>query len=237
MGEDLVVEVRVATGSVPEWASKVISEQEIDELDKVISQLERECQAEVVPVIASQSLPALHLRRWVMTLLTLFTLTVLLVWVEFWGWVTLQKFIAVLITGLFLSAVAAIKLGSSAWVLRWVTHPKDIESFVWQRAELEFYRHRMHDTRQRSGLLLFVSLAEKKTVILVDPAVTSYIPKELMKGCVEDIAKGAAGGHLYNGLVNAIERLRPTLLERWPAGERDLDELSNRVRFVGPLSS
>jgi putative membrane protein len=229
---DLVEEVPVEVGNVPEWAANYISQEQALAVSKVIQKEESNSSAEIVTVVARSCSPSGHLPRIVFIILLLLETIFIVSWIQLVGWLTLPKIITVVAGGLVFVAWLTLRFSRADWVVRLLSHTKDIERLVWERAELEFYRHKMDQTHKKSGALIFISLQEKRAVLLTDPQVDAKLPDGLVKSCVDDMTRGAAEGQLSAGIIDAIERLTPEFIQRWPKSSTDSDELSNHVRFV-----
>jgi putative membrane protein len=103
---------------------------------------------------------------------------------------------------------------------------------VHRRAEAAFLEEGVFDTRDRTGILLFVSLMEHRIEVLGDAGINKVVqPKEWVE-VVERIRRGVKSGHLADGLVLAIG-MCGDLLHRRGVGLRDddTDELSDDVRL------
>ncbi|MDX1419800.1 MAG: hypothetical protein R3181_07535 [Rubricoccaceae bacterium] len=102
---------------------------------------------------------------------------------------------------------------------------------VHRRAESAFLEEGVFDTRDRTGILLFVSLLEHRIEVLGDEGINKVVAPEEWVEVVERIRRGVRSGHLADGLVDAIG-MCGELLHRSGVGIRDddTDELSDDVR-------
>jgi putative membrane protein len=107
-----------------------------------------------------------------------------------------------------------------------------LDRAVRQRAARAFVEEEVFDTQRRTGVLLFVSLFERRIEVLADAGIHSRLGAEPWQELVERIRDGIAGGRPTNGLVAAIERCGE-LLERAgvDTGPEDANELSDDVRL------
>ena len=102
---------------------------------------------------------------------------------------------------------------------------------VHRRATLAFVEEEVFDTRDRTGILLFVSLFEHRIEVLGDAGINAKVQQEEWFEVVDLIRDGILAGDLASGLEAAIERCGDLLHRRGVAlREDDTDELSDEVR-------
>lgn len=92
----------------------------------------------------------------------------------------------------------------------------------------EFTARGLSGTRARTGVLIYLALAEHHAEIVADAAVRARVPDETWGGIVTDLATAAGHGALGPGLIAAIERVGAVLATELPAGP-GRNELPNRV--------
>jgi len=106
-----------------------------------------------------------------------------------------------------------------------------LDETVHRRALQSFVEEEVFDTRDRTGILLFVSLQEHRIEVLGDTGINEHVRPDDWAEVVGRIRKGIRNDNLTDGLVEAIE-MCGRLLERRGVGARpdDENELSNTVR-------
>jgi putative membrane protein len=99
------------------------------------------------------------------------------------------------------------------------------------RAWEAFVREEVFKTRERTGILLFVALLERKVVVLGDAGINARVAPGDWEGVVERIVAGLREGKAGDGMVDAIRQCG-VLLERQGVARRgdDTDELTNDLR-------
>ena len=95
-------------------------------------------------------------------------------------------------------------------------------------ARHEFAAHGLTATRGRTGVLIYVALAERYAEIVADAAVRARIPDGEWRVVLADLLAAAGCGELGPGLVAAVERVGGVLEAALP-GDGAGDELPNRV--------
>jgi putative membrane protein len=107
-----------------------------------------------------------------------------------------------------------------------------IDETVHRRAAEAFVAEEVFNTRERTGILLFVSLFEHRIVVLGDSGINAKVAAEEWIEVVDLVRAGIRAKTLAAGLADAIGRCGE-LLERRGVEIRadDTDELSDDVRF------
>ncbi len=211
------------------WIGKYLSEAEVQGISSLIAQAEAKSQGEIVPMIVRRSSAIGHVRM----LLTLF-LSVLFFVIEIpsQGFFANHWFITLSPLVVFVFwAVAGILAKIPSWQ-RILTSEADKNQQVWQRAELEFSRHKMQNTIQQTGILIFVSVMERKAVILADLGISQSTPPETWKNLVEELTIHLKAGHWGKGFEKAIQEAGKILAEKIPAQQHDSNELANHLRIL-----
>jgi putative membrane protein len=114
-------------------------------------------------------------------------------------------------------------------VQRWLTTAGDRALQAGMRAEVEFYEHGLQHTAGGTGILLFVSLMERRAVVLADKSISDLLPAETWNEVIELLLSGLRKGDLAAGFVKAIERCGEILARHFPRQGSDNDELRNAL--------
>jgi len=117
---------------------------------------------------------------------------------------------------------------SSAVLLRWLAPEEELDLRVARAARSAFLEHEVFNTRDRSGVLLFLSLLERRVVVLGDSGIDAVVAPEEWSEIVAGIVAGIRAGRPAEAVVEAVERCG-TLLQRTGLERRvdDRDELDN----------
>ena len=114
---------------------------------------------------------------------------------------------------------------------RWLAGADRLDRTVHQRAMAAFVEEEVFNTRDRTGILLFVSLLEHRIEVLGDTGINQRVAPDDWIGVVERIRAGIRNENLTVGLVDAIgmcgDLLESSGVEIRPD---DTNELPNRVR-------
>lgn len=96
-------------------------------------------------------------------------------------------------------------------------------------AEKEFYKLNMHNTRDKTGILLFLLLNERQFYILADKGIYEKVEEGTWQKVRDEIQLHFHGGKFPEGLILGIERVGKILSEYFPVKADDTNELSNKI--------
>ena len=96
-------------------------------------------------------------------------------------------------------------------------------------AEKEFYRLNMHQTRDKTGILLFFLLGERQFYILADEGINEKVSGDVWAKISKDIQQNFKNGYFSQGIIKGIESVGELLSEYFPIKPDDKNELTNRV--------
>lgn len=84
-------------------------------------------------------------------------------------------------------------------------------------------------TATRTGVLLYLSLAEHQAEIVADEAIHAKVPSERWGIAMAGLVDALKAGRPADGIVTAIAQIGATLAETFPRTGRDPDELPDRL--------
>lgn len=190
---------------------------------------EQQTNAEIVPMIASRSgfyRDAQH-RAGIALALSVLTilLTTDLLWLP-WGWHASNA--AWLVLATILAYGGGVWIGTFVPIIRLLTSTARMQGKVKLKAERAFTQHAVSQTRERTGVLIMVSLLEHQIYVLPDPSLLRRVPVERWS----QVAQAAFGrlktGDIVGGLCQSIDTCGMLLAEICPGRPGDNpDELPN----------
>lgn len=101
-----------------------------------------------------------------------------------------------------------------------------------ERAHQLFLDLGLASTRERTGVLFFVSVAERYVEIIADQGVTQVIGDDVWQKTVARFTARVRAGQVTEGFLEAIESSGTLLAERLPRRQDDIDELPNRLLIL-----
>ena len=100
---------------------------------------------------------------------------------------------------------------------------------VYRSAVEQFLAHNVHTTTERTGILLYVSLAEKRVELVADSGINDKIEPSEWQGIVDNLTAAIAKDDLAQGLADAIQRCGENLTQHFPADTPNKNELSDHI--------
>ena len=98
-----------------------------------------------------------------------------------------------------------------------------------RHAREQFFLQKLHETEGRTGILIFVSVAEHYVEIIVDTAVADVVDDQVWNETVEEFIQHVRKGDISKGFESTIEHCRQIVWEHFPAPEGRPDELPNHL--------
>lgn len=117
-------------------------------------------------------------------------------------------------------------------VKRLLIPKEELAAAVASRASAAFLEQEVFKTRERTGILIFVALFERRVAVLGDSGINAKVEQGDWDAVVAEIVAGIRAGRPGAALARGIE-MCGSLLERHRVERRtdDTDELDDRLRF------
>ena len=84
-------------------------------------------------------------------------------------------------------------------------------------------------THGRTGVLIYLSLAERRAEIVADEAIAAHVAPEMWGEAMATLVGGIRRGDAAAGLVGAVEQVGAILARHLPRAEDDVNELPDRL--------
>ncbi len=98
-----------------------------------------------------------------------------------------------------------------------------------EAAAREFIRRGLTRTREKTGVLIYIALAERHAEILADTGIADRVDADVWRGIIADLTAAIRDGRIADGLAAAIRRAGAILEEHVPPRLDDEDELPNKI--------
>jgi putative membrane protein len=190
---------------------------------EAIRAAERRTVGEVLPVVVERSDPH-PAAEWLAALVFLLTGTAALLphlpWQEPRVFLLVQLGFGALGFGLT-RAMPAFK--------RMFVFERRAELVAEEQAFQEFYANGLQRTPRATGVLVFVSLFERRVVVLADEGIAAQVDPQTWGQVDEVVLAGIRRGSLADGLVEGVARVGEVLAGPFPRGEDDPNEIPDRL--------
>ena len=114
--------------------------------------------------------------------------------------------------------------------LRFALLPRDILNRVAHRRAVEqFLAQNMHTTEGRTGVLIFVSVAERYAEIIADTGIHTRLPQSDWQAIVDRLTGEIGAGSPADAFIHAIEAVGAHLARHFPPGSDEKGALPDRL--------
>jgi len=96
----------------------------------------------------------------------------------------------------------------------------------------EFAARGMTATRDRTGLMIYVALAERYAEIVTDTGISAAIEDRHWRGLIDRLIASIEAERLAHGLAEIVTGAADSLAARFPPSPDDRDELANKVVVI-----
>ena len=199
----------------------LLTEPELQQVAEAIERVERDTDAELVTVLAAQADDDRYIPLLWASLLALLLPGALLF---FTGWLAAWQLLLVQwLTFIVLAAIFRLPSLTSRLIPRSVRH--------WRACNLarrQFIELNLHHTEGGTGMLIFVSEAERYVEILVDRGISSRIDNSAWESIVATFTENVRNGRVLEGFLSCIDACGSLLKQQVPA-THERNELPNRL--------
>jgi len=210
----------------PGWARHVLGDDGAERIETAIAEAESHTSGEIVPILVRRSSTVGHvsLVGFTLLLLGMFLIDLPAILADLGGpyWIWLGAC-------WLLAGGLALGLQRLDIVQRLLTPRLDQMQQVNLRAQIEFYELGISQTRDRTGILLFVSLMEHRAVVLADHSIAEKLDADVWQELVDLMIRGVKRGDLAAGMTEAVQRCGELLSAHFPIAENDTNELRDHL--------
>jgi len=208
------------------WSDKILGSADREAISAKIAEVEHKTSGEIIPMVVYGSIRPGQLP--LVIGLSLFSIFLLMDW-HFWlSQMILSTFVVA--PGAFVVCyVVGHVLSRSLKVQRLLTPKSEQWAEVQERAVMEFYQSQFDHTKRKTGILLFVSYAEHKVVVLADKGISSKVPDSTWNEVVNILTSHIKQGQWRDGFLKAIDECGRHLIAHFPPAATNTDEIPNNI--------
>lgn len=200
---------------------RLFSAEDERRISEAIANAERQTSGEIVVVVAAQSDGYHYVPPLVAGIVSLLVPWVLI-------YFTQLDLVSIYLIQLVVFAVVTAALMPAS--IRIALVPPSIKRLhAHRRAVEQFLVQNLHTTAGHTGVLIFVSVAERHAEILADTAIDSRVPAGTWKAIIDDLTAAIGKGQPADGLVAAIAAVGQHLERHFPPDARDRNELPDHL--------
>lgn len=210
-------------------AQQFLSDQDREKIIQTVREVELETAGEIVPMVVSRSYsyPMADVIGGMV-----FALPVSLILSYFiggWLWIGNQNmwlFLGIL-TLCFMAFHQTCK--HLPWLKRMFISQREIEEEVEEAASVSFLREGLYQTRNRTGILIFISVFERQVWILGDQGINSKVSKDQWDRIIRMITDGIKQKNQAAAICQAVKAAGKLLKTHFPIRPDDQNELKNLI--------
>ena len=102
---------------------------------------------------------------------------------------------------------------------------------VLDRAAWLFKKLDMHKTKERNGVLIYLSINDRKFAILGDSGINKVVPEGFWNQIKENMINHFSKGEFAQGIIEGIEKSGEQLKQYFPWQTDDVNELSDEISY------
>ena len=111
--------------------------------------------------------------------------------------------------------------------------PRAARRAIAHRAALKQFAIRgIAHTKDRTGILIFVSLAERYARIIADDGIAARVSQAEWQGAIDDLIAHMRDGRIADGFIAAIDACGKVLATHFPSSGAMPDELRDRIYLI-----
>jgi putative membrane protein len=200
---------------------RLFSTEDEQRVSRTITEAERKTSGEIVVVVAARSDAYLYVPPLIGALVSLLVPWVLIYFSQLGlhAIYLAQLAVFLVVTTVLLPAPVRTALVPPL-VKRRHAHRHAVEQFLVQN---------LHTTADHTGVLIFVSVAERHAEILADTAIDTHVPAGTWKAIIGELTAAIGKGRPADGLVAAIAAVGQHLERHFPPDARDPNELPDHL--------
>lgn len=100
-----------------------------------------------------------------------------------------------------------------------------------QSAENAFLEEEVFNTKQRTGIMIFISFFEHEVIVMADQGINKVVEQKQWDQIVQEIVQRIRNGEIVEALENGIQKCGDVLLEKgFLKTDDDTNELHNELR-------
>ena len=213
-------------------AKKFLSEDERKRIIQSVKEVEKITSGEIVPMVVSSSYhyPMSNMIGALAVGLVIATVITIVISIQkMWGGFTIfDLWVFPAVFGIaFLIFHEIIK--RMPFLKRLFISDSEIKEEVEEAALTSFYRNGLNNTRDQTGILLFISVFERRAWVLADKGINDRVETAVWQEIVAMIVKGIKERRQGEVICAAVKRCGELLKDNFPIKPDDTDELRNLI--------
>jgi putative membrane protein len=218
----------VKESQMPRWLAPYFTAEDAEKLAARVRELEKSTSVEFVTMVVRRSTANRHV-YWLLLLLIFATL--IHFHSQFWGeYFPSQQTLMYLLELILAAGFSRLLVWTfEDFLTRLFTDERDMDQQVRLRAQVEFHNRGLTATAGRTGILIFISMAEKHVIVLADKSISEKLPESTWTETVAQLLTDIKKGEFAAGLTTAVEQVSKLVTPLFPAENENPDELTDEL--------
>jgi putative membrane protein len=115
------------------------------------------------------------------------------------------------------------------WLKRIFISNREMAEEVEEAAVTSFFKHGLYRTKDGTGILIFISVFERKVWVLADRGIDAKVSADHWRSVVTGITEGIRNNQAAAAICLAVQTIGETLAEHFPVAPDDVNELENVI--------
>lgn len=116
-----------------------------------------------------------------------------------------------------------------SWLKRLFISKKEMVEEVREAALTHFFKEELYKTRDETGILIFISVFERKVWVLADKGIYAKVSEGQWEGVVNHIVEGIKNRRQGQAICEAVTKVGTLLKQHFPIKRDDTDELRDLI--------
>lgn len=210
-------------------AKQFLTTQEQQRITECVQQAERKTSGEIVPMVvsSSHSYPLADIIGGCFIAFPSSLLAAHLTGPYFWvGPDNMWIFLSFLI---IFYPLAHLLVRRTSWLKQRFLLPQRVNQEVETAATAAFFTEQLYRTKAHNGVLLYISVFERRVCVLGDKGISDKIPQQSWQEIVQLVTNGIRQKRQTDAICDAIVRIGEILKDHFPAEADDKNELHNLI--------
>jgi len=211
---------------------KRFNEQDLERIKGAVHEAESKISGEIVPVFVEKSgfYTIANYRAALLGAAVIFLL--IIVFDRYVPSLAVYDPMLIFVFVCFGGMTGALKAHFIPFVRRMVLSQSHLDQATRKRAENAFLEEEVFNTRQRTGIMIFISFFEHEVIVMADRGISKVVDQREWDKMVQGIINHIKQGKVVEGMEAAIKRCGEILLEKgFLKTADDINELKDDLRM------
>lgn len=212
---------------------KKFSEADLQRIKEAVKQAESKISGEIVPVIVERSgVYAIASHRAALIFATL-TFSTIVIFDRYVPSLAIYDPLVIFIIVLGMSFFGALLAHFFDPIKRLMLTQKHMDKATALKAESSFLEQEVFNTKQRTGIMIFISFFEHEVIVIADKGISKVVAQKEWDMMVSHLIKKIKAGDTVGGLEDCIKKCGEILLaNNFIISDDDTNELNDEVRLI-----